>query len=256
MPPPTFWDGKRFGTTRQANREAASILGKGQFNDPKPSKLIMKLIDTIELDPDALILDSFAGSGTTGQAVLALNKQDGGKRKFILVECEDYADSITAERVRRVIAGVPDAKDSDLREGLGGSFTYCTLGEPVTSWSMLDDENLPSYEALAAWLIHTATGRSTPSSEPVPLDDNGLIHRDKKRNRNYYLLYQPDMDWLKSRESMFDIYLADAISKSCNKTGAQAVVFAAGKFLSQDDLIDMNISFSQLPWAIQREDQV
>jgi len=240
---------------RAAHKDLVRIMPEKKFDYPKDERVIRRLLEIVTSGTD-VILDSFAGSGTTGQAVLALNKQDGGNRKFILVECEDYADSITAERVRRVIAGVPDAKDPDLREGLGGSFTYCTLGEPVTSWSMLDGENLPSYEALAAWLTHTATGRSTPSSEPVPLDDNGLIHRDKKRNRNYYLFYQPDMDWLKSRESMFDIYLADAISKSCNKTGAQAVVFAAGKFMSQDDLIDMNISFSQLPWAIQREDQV
>lgn len=57
-------------------------------------------------DKDAIILDSFAGSGTTAQVVLELNKEDGGNRKFILVECEDYADNITAEHVRRVIKGV------------------------------------------------------------------------------------------------------------------------------------------------------
>ena len=79
---------------------------------------------------DSIILDSFAGSGTTAHAVLALNKEDGGNRKFILVECEDYADSITAERVRRVINGVPGARDAALREGLGGSFTYCTWAPP------------------------------------------------------------------------------------------------------------------------------
>ena len=77
-----------------------------------------------------IILDSFAGSGTTAHAVLDLNREDGGNRKFILIECEDYADTITAERVRRVINGVPDARDDALREGLGGSFTYCTLGKP------------------------------------------------------------------------------------------------------------------------------
>ena len=63
--------------------------------------------------------------------MLALNNEDDGNRKFILVECEDYADSITAERVRRVIKGVPDARDETLRVGLGGSFTYCTLGDPI-----------------------------------------------------------------------------------------------------------------------------
>ena len=55
--------------------------------------------------PGSIVIDSFAGSGTTAHAVLALNKKDGGDRKFILVECEDYADKTTAERVRRVIKG-------------------------------------------------------------------------------------------------------------------------------------------------------
>ena len=84
----------------------------------------------IATDKDSIVIDSFAGSGTTAHAVLSLNKQDGGNRKFILVECEDYAETITAERVRRVISGAPDAKDTALLQGLGGSFTYCTLGDP------------------------------------------------------------------------------------------------------------------------------
>ena len=54
---------------------------------------------------NSIVLDSFAGSGTTAHAVLNLNKQDGGNRKFILIEMEDYAETITAERVKRVING-------------------------------------------------------------------------------------------------------------------------------------------------------
>ena len=86
----------------------------------------------LSTDKDSIILDSFTGSGTAAHAVLALNKEDGGNRKFILVECEDYADKITAERVRRVIKGVPNAKDETLKNGLGDSFTYCTLGDEIS----------------------------------------------------------------------------------------------------------------------------
>ena len=211
---------------------------------------------SISTKTDDIVVDSFAGSGTTAQAVLELNKKDSGNRKFILVECEDYADSITAERVRRVIAGVPDAKDEQLRTGLGGSFTYCTLGEPVTSWSMLTGETLPSYAALAAWLMHTATGRAVQSSAMEPLDEYGLIHRDEARQRNYYLHYQPDMDWLESDEAVIDMRRALAIGNACAREGAEAVVFAAGKYMSQDDLVDLNISFCQLPWTVRRDDQV
>ncbi len=101
------------------------------FPYPKAVALITDLLRIGAPDPGDIVLDSFAGSGTTAQAVLSLNKQDGGNRRFILVECEDYADTITAERVRRVIGGVSEARDKNLREGLGGSFTYCTLGDAV-----------------------------------------------------------------------------------------------------------------------------
>ena len=129
------------------------------FPHEKHDEFVKRMIKWLT-NKDGIILDSFAGSGTTAHAVLALNKEDGGNRKFILVECEDYADTITAERVRRVINGVPDARDKSLREGLGGSFTYCTLGEPIDVEGMLTGENLPEYSVLAAYLLHTASGLS------------------------------------------------------------------------------------------------
>ena len=103
------------------------------FPYPKATALITNLVRIGAPGPDDIVLDSFAGSGTTAHAVLALNKEDGGNRRFILVECEDYADTITAERVRRVIQGVPGARDPSLREGLGGTFSYCTLGDRAES---------------------------------------------------------------------------------------------------------------------------
>jgi len=101
--------------------------GKKVVETVKPSSLTHHLVNlAVWNDNNAIILDSFAGSGTTAHAVLALNKEDGGNRKFILVECEDYADKITAERVHRVIKGVPEAKDENLKKGLGGaSILYC-----------------------------------------------------------------------------------------------------------------------------------
>ena len=102
-----------YGTTDSAARMLTEIFGQAEvFDNPKPVELIKHLCSLV-CDKSDLILDSFAGSGTTAHALLDLNK-DGGNRKFILVECEDYANEITAERVRRVIKGVPDAKDDDL----------------------------------------------------------------------------------------------------------------------------------------------
>lgn len=102
--------------------------GKATFDTPKPHRLI-EFVLKVAGTQDALILDSFAGSGTTAHAVLNMNKADGGHRKFILVEMGDYADTITAERVKRVIMGYGEGKNAV--EGTGGSFSYYELGEPL-----------------------------------------------------------------------------------------------------------------------------
>ena len=181
--------------TRNGTREIEEIFTSRVFEFPKSYKLIRQLI--LQGCPDdGIVLDSFAGSGTTAHAVLALNKEDGGNRKFILVECEDYADSITAERVRRVINGVPGGRDASLREGLGGSFTYCTLGDPIDMEKMLTGEALPEYPALAAYLLHISDGISAGQAVLERQDDDGLFYRDDRTA--YYLLYKPDLEYLSS----------------------------------------------------------
>ncbi|RLA75712.1 MAG: site-specific DNA-methyltransferase [Epsilonproteobacteria bacterium] len=100
----TFWSYKFAGSTRQSNGQLSDILSKGIFQNPKPKKLLEIIINSITSKND-IILDSFAGSGTTAHAVLEQNKEDGGSRKFILIETLDYAKDITAERVKRVIKG-------------------------------------------------------------------------------------------------------------------------------------------------------
>ena len=106
--PQTLWTYQEVGHTQDSKREIVSILDFETSNDvfitPKPSSLIRHIIQ-MATDKDSIVLDSFAGSGTTAHAVLALNKEDGGNRRFVLIECEDYVDAITAERVRRVIKG-------------------------------------------------------------------------------------------------------------------------------------------------------
>ena len=114
------------GSLRVAKNELVSLgFPREAFSTPKPLVLVKQLLRVI-CNEDDTILDSFAGSGTTAHAVLALNKEDGGNRKFIMIECMEYANDITAERVRRVITGVEKVKDKDLQNGLGGTFTYCT----------------------------------------------------------------------------------------------------------------------------------
>ena len=248
QPPDAVLSPEIVGFNLEGTRTLSTIFGQGGvFPQPKPVKLVQFLLKILR-NKDALVLDSFAGSGTTAHAVLGLNKEDGGNRKFILVECEDYADTITAERVRRVINGVPDAREESLREGLGGSFTYCTLGKPIEIEGMLTGEALPPYESLAAHLLYTTSGVSVGASELEPKNADGLFHSDDKTN--YYMLYKPDLDYLCSNESMLDLERAERIDAHSRQGGKKAIVYAAGKYMPQRVLTEMGITFCQLPNAL------
>lgn len=125
--PQTIWEFVDVGHTQDAKKDIKAIFnGNMPFDTPKPARLLERIIQ-IASDKDGIILDSFAGSGTTAHAVLNMNKTDGGNRKFILVEMMDYADTITAERVKRVIDGYGSGKNAV--PGTGGDFTFYDLGE-------------------------------------------------------------------------------------------------------------------------------
>lgn len=229
-------------TTAHGSVELKEIFSKQPFDYPKPSSLIKELVSLNTFnDKDAIILDSFAGSGTTAHAVLALNKEDGGNRKFVLVEMEDYADNITAERVRRVIKGIKSAKDENLKKGLGGTFSYFELGKAVEMESILSGDKLPSYKDLARYVFYTATG-----------EEFGDKKMDEKKNfvgesKEYevYLLYQPDIEFLKNTALTLD--RAMALGKAGKK---KRLVFAPTKYLDQEKLDELRIEFAQLPFEI------
>ena len=243
----TIWSD--VGTATDGTKELIDIFGRGQsFSTPKPTDLIEKII-RVSTNENDIVLDSFAGSGTTAHAVLALNKEDNGNRKFILIECEDYADTITAERVRRIINGVPDARDDSLREGLGGSFTYCALGAPIEMETMLTGEALPSYESLAAYLLYTTSGVACGAEGVERKNGDGLFHSGE--DVDYYLLYEPDLEYLLSDEAMLNLDRAKRIRDASCGNGKKAIVYGAGKYISQRDLTKMKITFCQLPHALQ-----
>ena len=248
--PQTLWSWKDAGSTRNAKQELSRLLELGPSEDvfitPKPTKLLHRILQ-IATDKDSIILDSFAGSGTTAHAVLALNKDDGGNRKFILAECEDYADSITAERVRRVIKGVPNAKDENLKTGLGSSFTYCTLGDEISPEKMLAGENLPDYETLARHLVYTATGQA-PDKLRKAHDKDGFFYETS--DRLFYLIYEPDLTFLRSTDSALNSDRTDRIAKQAKKKQKAAVVFATHKFMGQKELTGMGITFCGLPYGV------
>ena len=247
QPPDAVLSPEIVGFNAEGTKELRNIFSQGGvFAQPKPVKFVKFLVELLR-SKEAIVLDSFAGSGTTAHAVLALNKEDGGNRKFILIECEDYADTITAERVRRVINGVDTAKDEALQQGLGGSFTYCTLGEPIDTEGLLTGETLPAYETLAGYIAYVATGSSFES----------ITHRrdyffGETDTNLFYLIYEPSLEFLESNRAALDGKRAAQIAKRCKSTGKKAYVYAAQKFMSQKELTAMGITFCQLPYNLHR----
>ncbi len=224
--------------TADASKQLTDIFGKkDEFDTPKPKDLVEYFISHITNKND-IILDSFAGSGTTAHAVLNLNKEDGGRR-FICVEMEDYADTITAERVRRAINGVPGSKN--FREGTGGTFSYFELGSAIETRHILDGTNLPSYAEFANYLFYTATGEQFDASRV----NKGTGFIGESAHYEVYLIYKPDIEYLKTTGLTFE--MAEALPKFKVK---QRLVFAPMKYLDQHFLRDLRIDFCQLPYEI------
>jgi adenine-specific DNA-methyltransferase len=209
---------------------------------PKPVDLIKRFVYlATESGKSDVILDCTAGSGTTGQAVFELNAEDGGNRHFVLIEMEDYAEAITANRVRRIIKGVPKAKDEALQKGLGGSFSFVEVGHPMQLDTMLKADKLPSYVDLAGYLFFTATGEEFDATRVNR--KTGFI--GESTQYDVYLLYEPDLDYLKSTALTLDI--ARNLPKG---SGKKRLVFAPTKYLDSIHLDEHRIEFCQLPFEI------
>jgi adenine-specific DNA-methyltransferase len=217
---------------------------KKSFDNPKPSQLVEQLLSFVTF-PGSIVLDSFAGSGTTAHAVLSLNSRDQGGRRFLLVEGEDYANDLTAERVRRVIGGVSGSQNASLRNGFGGEFTFCTLGPELDIDKILTGETLPDYLTLGAWLFHTATGESFDPTKAKPknwyLGESAAYH--------LWLVYRPELDYLKSAEAALTLSLAEKISKT---KGKKHLVFAPAKYVPNSKLLPMGVEYAPLPFALYR----
>jgi adenine-specific DNA-methyltransferase len=244
--PQTLWSWKDAGSNRHSKQELNEIMSSNANDDifvtPKPVSLVQKILK-IATNKDSIILDSFAGSGTTAQAVLQLNKEDNGNRRFILVEQEEYADKITAERVRRVIKGVKTAKDQELKEGLGGSFSYFELGDPIEMESLLQGKKLPSYKEFARYLFYTATGEEFDSK---PMNENSWYVGESK-NYEVYLFYKPDLDWLKA-----NALTLEQLKGLPKHKGKKRLLFAPTKFVDDHTLSEFRVEFCQLPYEIYR----
>lgn len=234
-PATNYWPFSETGHTDEAKKDLLSIFGgKVTFDTPKPARLIERVL-TIATSPDSIVLDSFAGSGTTAHAVLNMNKADGGNRKFILVEMMDYADSITAERVKRVIDGYGEEKKAV--EGTGGNFSYYELG-PVL---LLPDGNLNKEvgpQKIREYVYYMETKEPLPAEQPT--DEPyfmGLC-----RNTAYYFYYEREIV-----TTLDYAFLATIQTKSEGYT-----IYADLCAIPQETLRKHNITFKKIPRDIAR----
>lgn len=226
--PTNFWPFSETGHTDEAKKEMLAIFdGKATFDTPKPRRLI-EFVLKIAGDKDALILDSFAGSGTTAHAVLNMNRADGGNRRFILVEMGDYADSITAERVKRVINGYGEGKKAV--DGTGGSFSYYELGEPLLCGDVLNEK--VSTDKIREYIYFTDTKSSLP--EPNPDEPYFLgVHVGSA----YYFYYEKQAVTTLNRAFLNTV-----------RTRADAyVIYADLCTLSDAELEKYHITFKKIP---------
>lgn len=209
------------------------ILPTIKFDNPKPISMLDYLME-VSTNKDSIILDSFAGSGTTAHAVLDLNKQDGGNRKFILVEMMDYADTITAERVKRVIDGYGEGNKAV--EGLGGDFSYYELGAPLFK----EDKNLNEEvgeEEIRKYVYYMETKK--------PIETNSTDNRyymGKNNDTAYYFYYEKDKPTTLNREFLSTV-----------KTKASGYLIYADVCALPKETLDKNgIVFKKIPRDIKK----
>jgi len=226
--PQTYWPYEEVGHTQDAKKEIKAIFDGGMpFDTPKPSRLIERILQ-ISSDPDSIILDSFAGSGTTAHAVLNMNKADGGHRKFILVEMGDYADNITAERVRRVINGYGEGKNAV--PGTGGSFSYYELGAPLFVDGFLNPE-VPIAD-IRTYVYYSETHENIP----VPKEDDPYL-LGVQDDAAYYFCYEKD-----GATALNDTLLGRLKTKA-----ERYVIYADTCALSDEELKHWNITYKKIP---------
>lgn len=229
--PKSVWMGSEF-SAEAGTLEVKAILGKGVFETPKSTGIVEYCLEQA-LASNGIVLDSFAGSGTTAHAVLNMNKADGGHRRFILVEMMDYADSITAERVKRVIRGYGEGKNAV--EGTGGNFSFYDLGEPLLVGDCLNEAVAPEKIREYIWFMETKQPYAPPSG-------GNPYYLGKHNNTGYYFYYEPQ------RVTVLDYAFLSTITEKADGT----VIYADRCSISEDKLAKMGITFKKIPRDISR----
>ncbi len=229
VPPNLIDESVGVSTTEEAGKDVDLILnGAKVFDYPKPVSLIEYLLKFVN-NSNSIILDSFAGSGTTAHAVLNLNKRDNGNRKFILVEMMDYTETITAERVKRVIQGYGEGDKAIA--GIKGSFSYYELGEPI----FRDGKNLNEelqIEEIRRYIYFMETKKAI-----IKNDNDNEYYLGSNNDTAYYFYYEKD------KRTTLDIDFLSGIKTKC----ANYVIYADVCNLSKEMLTQYGIIFKKIP---------
>ena len=239
--PWTWWPHDEVGNTDEATKDLMAILGgTSEFDTtPKPARLIQRVIQ-IATKPGDLILDSFAGSGTTGHAVLKQNAEDGGSRRFILVEMDaGISKNVTAERVKRVATGYTNAKGQAV-EALGGGFQFCRLSaEPLfTAEGQIRADVTFAQLAEFVWFAETGTGYTGKGDSPLLGVHEG---------RGIYLLYN---GILKDKSIAGGNVLTGPVFDVLPKFAGPKVIYAAANRMGGRAARE-GITFKQTPYALE-----
>ena len=236
--PKSVWMGPEFAK-ETGTLEVKAILGKGKFDTPKPLGLLMYILQQAT-DKDSIVLDSFAGSGTTAHAVLKMNKEDGGNRKFILIEMMDYADKVTAERVKRVISGYGEGDKAV--EGTGGGFGYYELGDPLMIGENLNEDLSLEKIREYVWYMETRGAGKVANVGNIGNTKNDPYLLGVVGGAAYYFCY----------EKGTAVKLNRALLGKLKTKAERYVVYADICLLDDTELEKYNITFKKIPRDIAR----
>ena len=238
-PAATIWLHSEAGHNHEAREDIKAVLTAESFDTPKPTRLLQRILQ-IATDKDSLILDSFAGSGTTGHAALKQNAEDGGNRRFILVEMDDsIAQNVTRERLKRVTEGYTNARGQSV-EGLGGGFQFCRLSaEPLfdANGQIRSDVRFAQL-AEFVWFAETGTGFTGTADSPLL-----GIHE----GRAIYLLYN---GILKDKSVGGGNVLTGPVFDVLPTFAGPKVIYAAANRLGARAARE-GITFKQTPYALE-----
>lgn len=231
--------------TKYISEQGTTELGRlglaAQFEFPKPVDLIVDCLELCDND-EAIILDSFGGSGTTAQAVLKLNAQDGGRRQFILCEMMDYAEEVTAERVRRVINGY--GEEGKFVAGTGGGFDFYDLGPTLFK----EDKNLNEEVGAEAIREYVAYTENIPTEKRLNTENLVSPYALGVTETAMWVFY-----YEKDRMTTLDLdFLGSLNIKVLATRPEQFVIYADKCALDKDFLYKHGITFKRIPRDITR----